>query len=356
MFDNLRKNSVKKVLAISIIFMVVGLLFVVLELPNVFAIAKGHVQFEKLAVDEIEENVIVDTNTNVNFGAFLEEYEENTKTHVTRTTDMYYVIWTGDEDDVDYRFMAIKVPASDISRMEDMAEATYYEEYVEPIQFSGAIKKMDKEELRYFEEFFLEWGMTEEEFGDYLLPYYIDTGALVGGAAAFVFVVVVIGLILIAVGVIILLSAVNGRSLKAIKKELETLGITEESAEMEYENARIYGDIRIGNRMIFYMLGSTPHMILNDKLVWAYLNTTTHRTNGIKTGTTYAVVLNTMEKKSVNVSVKNENMALSVLQDVKQNIPWVVVGYSDDLKRMYNVDFQNFLEMLYNKVKNGQNF
>ena len=141
-----------------------------------------------------------------------------------------------------------------------------------------------------------------------------------------------------------------------LKKELETLGITEDSAEMEYENARIYGDIRISNRMLFYMMGSTPHVVLNDKLVWAYQNTTTHRTNGIKTGTTYAVVLSTMDKKSVNISVKNENTALSVLQDIKQNMPWVVVGYSDELKHMYQRDFANFLELLYNMVKAEQQF
>lgn len=141
-----------------------------------------------------------------------------------------------------------------------------------------------------------------------------------------------------------------------LKKELETLGITEDSAEMEYENARIYGDIRISNRMLFYMMGSTPHVVLNDKLVWAYQNTTTHRTNGIKTGTTYSVVLNTMDKKSMNISVKNENTALSVLQDIQQNIPWVVVGYSDDLRYMYQKDFANFLELLYNKVKAEQQF
>lgn len=356
MFENLRKKSIKKVLFVVILLIVVGFLFAVFQIPNLMALMKGHERFESLAPDEIKEKVIVDATIEVNFGAFMEEYEENTKTHVTKTTDMYYVIWTGDEDDMDYRYMAIKVPAYYIDQMDEMADATYNYEYVEPISFSGAIKKMDSQELQYFEEYFLESGFTREELDDYIIPYYIEEGELVGGGAGLVYVLLVFGLILMVIGVCILVSTVKGGSLKALKKELETYGITEDGADMEYENARIYGDVRIGNRLTFYMVGSHPHVILNEKLVWAYQHTTTHRTNGIKTGTTYSVVLSTNEKKSTYVNVANENMALSILQDIKQNIPWVVVGYSDDLKNMYNKDFANFLELLYNKVKSEQQF
>ncbi len=356
MFENLRKKSIKKIMLIVILLIVVGFLFSAFQIPSLIALMKGHEKFESLAPNEIKENIIVDATIDVNFGAFMEEYEENTKTHVTRTTDMYYVIWTGEEDDMDYRYMAIKVPESYIAEMDAMADATYNYEYVEPISFSGAIKEMDSQELQYFEEYFLESGFTREELDDYIIPYFIDQGSMVGSNAVMVYVLLVFGLILMVIGVCILVSTMKGGSLKALKKELEACGITEDGADMEYENARIYGDVRIGNRLTFYMSGSHPHVILNEKIVWAYQHTTTHRTNGIKTGTTYAVVLSTTEKKSTHVSVANENMALSVLQDIKQNMPWVVVGYSDELRNMYNQDFANFLELLYNKVKSGQQF
>lgn len=356
MFENLRKKSIKKVMLVVVLLAVVGLIFVVVQVPSLLALLRGKVEFESLAPNQIKSNIIVEADIQCNFGAFLEEYEKNTKTNVTRTTDMYYVIWTGDEADMDYRYMAIKVPASDIDAMEAMAEVTYYYEYVDPIRYEGTIRKMDSEELEYFEEYFLESGFTREELGDYILPYYIETGALVGSDAGMVYFLLIFGLVLIIVGVVLLISTINGGSLKALKKELETYGITEDAADMEYENARIYGDIRIGNRLVFYMIGSKPHVILIDKLVWAYQNTTTHRTNGIKTGTTYSVVLSTTEKKSTHIGVANESMAVSVLQDIKQNMPWVIVGYSDDLSKMYNKEFQNFLELLYNKVKNGQQF
>lgn len=357
MFENLKKASIKKALLPIIILFIAGAIFIGVQLPNLVALMKGHVKFETLAPDEIKENIIVDATIEVNFGAFLEEYEENTKTHVTRTTDMWYVIWTGDDDDVDYRYMGIKVPASDISKMDDMADATYYYEYVEPIEYSGAIKKMDDEEYRYLKEYFLESGFTEDELGDYIIPYYINAGALTGSSEGGVYVFFGLGVLLVVIGIIMLISALTGKNLKKFKKELEAYGISENEAEYEYENAQTFGkgtDIRVGRRLTFYMVGSKPHALLNDKLVWAYQNTTTHRTNGIKTGTTYSVVLNTYEKKSMHLGVNKEEQAIEILQYIKQTLPWVVVGYSDDLSKLYNRDFQNFLELLYNKVKNGQ--
>lgn len=359
MFEQLKKNSVKKSLAPAIILMVIGLLLVGVQIPSVMALLRGHHQFEELTPYEIKGNMIVDVNLSVNLGAFIEEWEENTTTHVTKTTDMWYVIWTGDEDDMDYRFMGIKVPASEISKMDEMCDTYYYGEYFEPIQYSGAIQKMDKEELSYFEDFFLENGFTEEELEDWILPYYINVGALTGGAAVTVWVFVVIGLILIAIGVIIMILSMTGSKLKALKKELSDLGIGENEVEYEYDSSQEFGkgtDIRIGRRLIFYMMGSTPHVLLKDKLVWAYQNTTTHRTNGIKTGTTYSVVLTTIEKKAMHLSVASEAQAVNILQYINQDMPWVVVGYSDDIRRLYNGDFQNFLQMHYYKVKNGQSY
>ena len=356
MLEGLRKKSIKKILPVVIILWILGLLCSGLEISNLLAVTKAPVKFESLEVEEIKENVIVNATIDVNFGAFLEEYEENTSTHQTRTTDMYYVIWTGDDDAVDYRYMGIKVPDYYIFRMDQMTEATFNGEIVEPIEYSGAIKKMDEEEFDYLKEYFLLMDFTEEELPEYIIPYYIDCGALVGGAATTVYVIFGLGLVLIALGVIILINAVKGGSLKKFKKELETLGISEDSADIEYENARVFGDIRIGSRLTFYMIGSRPHVVMNDAIVWAYTHTTTHRTNGIKTGTTYAVVLATNEKKVMNIPVKNESVCLSVLDDMQKYMPWVVLGYSDELRNLYNKDMANFLEIVYNKVKNGQQF
>ena len=220
--------------------------------------------------------------------------------------------------------MGIKVPASDADVMDAMAEACYNEEYFDTtMEYAGT------------------------------LPYYIDEGALVGGAAVFPYLLTGIGAALVWGAIVFFILLLCGSGLKAIKKELADAGITESEAELEYGDAKVFAknnDVRIGRRLLFYMSGSKAHIIPKDKIVWAYMKTTTHRTNGIKTGTTYEVAVYTYGKKSVLISVNKEKVALEILQYIGDTMPWVVVGYSDDLNRLFCGNYSEFLELRYNSA------
>ena len=193
MLEKLKKKSILKSLPTVIILLAVGIVLLVLEFSNVKSMIRGHVVFESLAPEEINSDLIVDVTLYDNFGCYMEEYEENTKTHSKRTTDLYYVIWTGDEYAEDFRYMGIKVPASDENAMEKMADASYYGEYSDPIKYSGAINKMKPEEYKYFKEYFIESGFSEDEIDEWTLPYYISVGALTGSTATSAWVIVGIG-------------------------------------------------------------------------------------------------------------------------------------------------------------------
>lgn len=316
-------------------------------------------QFETLAPDEINSSLVVDVDLYYNFGYYMEQYEENTTTHTRRTTDLYYVICTGDGSEDDFRYMGIKVPASDEKSMDLMTEATYNYEYSDPIRYSGAIKKMTTEEYNYFKEFFEGSDITEDEMNEWTLPYYINVGALTGSAAVSAWVMAGIGAALTLIAVILLILALTGGKLRDFKKELQEIGMDESSVDYEYEGASLFskkGDLRVGRRLLFFIVGSKPHVIAADKLVWAYQSTTTHRTNGIKTGTTYAVMLRTIDKKSFLVAVSNEAEAQEALQYISQQIQGAIVGYDDNLNKMYQKDFQNFLELKYNQREQGDPF
>ncbi len=352
MLEKLKKKSIIKSLPAALILLVTGIALFGAEISNMKSLLRGHVVFESLAPEEINGDLIVDVTLYDNFGCYMEQYEENTKTHARHTTDLYYVIWTGDENAQDFRYMGIKVPASDEYKMEEMAEATYYGEYSDPIKYSGAVNKMTSEEYEYFKEYFLESDFTEEELDDWTLPYYINVGALTGGAATSAWIIAGLGGALFLAGVFLLVLALTGGKLKTFKKELAQAGFEEGSVDYEYEGARLFNkksDFRVGRRLTFFLIGSKPHVVANDKLVWVYQSTTTHRTNGIKTGTTYAVMLRTFDKKSFTVAVSNEGEAQEALQYISQTIPGAVVGYDDELNKMYQRDFQNFLQLKYNQ-------
>ena len=87
-------------------------------------------------------------------------------------------------------------------------------------------------------------------------------------------------------------------------------------------------------------------------MVWAYQSTTTHRTNGIKTGTTYALmVFAEGYKNALLVSVPDEQTAQDILQKIKERFPWVMLGYSKELEKMYKKEHEKFLSLLYNTVE-----
>lgn len=120
-----------------------GLMMIVFCFSALKTQIRGPVKFESLAPDEITNGLIVDVTLYDNLGCYMEEYIENTSTPINITTSLYYVIWTGDDEADDYRYIGIKVPASEKNAMENMAEATYYGyEYSDPIRYSGVIRSM----------------------------------------------------------------------------------------------------------------------------------------------------------------------------------------------------------------------
>ncbi len=136
-----------------------------------------------------------------------------------------------------------------------------------------------------------------------------------------------------------------------MKKEIEASGYSEERVSSEYASAPVLNkgnELRIGKTFLFYLDGSKPRLIKNDSIVWAYQKTTTHRTNGIKTGTTYSILIYLADKKTRDISVNSEAVAKEVLQCMEQNIPRAVLGYSEELNRIYRREYDNFLKLRYN--------
>lgn len=354
MFEELKKKSIKNSIVWLVFAFIIGGLMIGLNVSNLGKMMKGHVVFEELAPDEINDTLIVDATIKDNFGAFLERYEKNTKTGVERTTDLYYVIWTGDDYDTDYRYMAIRVPASYETRMEKMCENTYEGIVSSSISFSGKIEEMDSDEYKYFKEYFLESEFTEEEFNAETLPYYIYVDELTGSSAGFVYALVIGGAVIILASLIYIVGVNNGSKLKTIKKEIQLAGCSEARVESDYASATELlknKDLCVGRMFTYYMDGATPHALYNENILWAYHNVITHRTNGIKTGTSYQVIVVTKDKKRHTINVDKENTAIMVLESMGSRLPWMIIGYSDELNRMFNKNFVAFLDLKYNKVE-----
>jgi len=351
MFEELKKKTFKASLFLSIILLIAGAVLSFFFADEVFYAVTGYADFEELDSEEIK-NQNVDFAMNANFGCYLEEYEYNEDTKRSRTTFLYYVIWTGDENATDFRYMTVKVPAKMEKEMEEMADNSFNEIYSEPIDISGKIKKLSDEEYEYFVEYFAESEWTADEIEEGTLPYYIDvynskTTMIVLHSIAFVG-----GVLLLVWGIYRIIKGSKGGYLKKLQNDYTSAGYTESTVASDFNHGFAMNkkaNFKIGRLMIYYQSGSEFRAIPANKLMWAYLNRVTHRTNGIKTGTTYNVVFVVENVKSAyTVPVDNEQMALDILEKIDKMFPWVIVGYSDDLKKMLAKDRASFVALRYN--------
>ena len=352
---HMKKDLIRKTFKSSlfgiVVMLIIGIALLYFFAGSFFRILKGHTVFEELEPNEISSQ-IVDASIKDNFGAFLEEYSKNTKTNIETSKAFYYVIWTGDDDAKDYRYMAIKVPASYEDEMEDMANNTYNYMANEPIQFSGSIEKMDDQEYRYFKEYFLDGGYSEAEFEEATIPYYIDVDRLTGASAIFTIILFAVGVLLVVISIWKFISALTGGKVKKLYKDIEAAGYNESVVEADYAaGVDFKRSTKVGNIFTYYLDNSSyARAFLNKDIVWAYMQTTTHRTNGIKTATTYAINVFTIndKKNPILVEVKNEKVALEMVEYFSSHMPWAVVGYSDEISGFYYREYEAFLQQRYN--------
>lgn len=351
MFEELRKKTFKTSLIWSVILLIAGGLLTFLFADEVIDAVTGYENFEQLTPEEIKDQN-VDFAMTTNFGCCMEEYEYNEDTKETKTTHLYYVVWTGDEYVTAFRYMAVKVPADMADAMEEMANNTYQDMYSDPIHVSGKIKEFDDEEYEYFKEYFKDAGWTDEDIEGGTLPYYIDCYKSKAGTIVLNVFLFLLGVLLIVWAVYRVIKGAKGGYLKKFEQDYTAAGYTEGTIRSDYNHSipiNKKANFKIGRLMIYYQLISEVRAIPVKKLMWAYMNRVTHRTNGIKTGTSYNLMLLAEgEKNPSSFSMDNEQTALDALEKIEKMFPWVVVGYSDQLKNLHAKDPAAFADLRYN--------
>lgn len=357
MFETLRKSSFKSSLILSVILLIAGGVLSVFNMSDAFFAATGHADFASLSPDKIRSQ-LVDVELWETYGCFLESGSKNTSTNRVTISDYYYVIYTGSVDDLDtdFKYMSIKVPAAYLNQMENMTENTYNGLITSPLSFSGKIKKLDDDELDYFESFWKEMDFTKDEIAEMTIPYYIDVEENPALQNILYILLFAAGIALILWGVLRIVKGAKGGYLKALHEDIARSGYPETYVESDFHTAASFakkGQIRIGRLFTYYDVnGTQPRAIPNKNIIWAYQSTTTHRTNGIKTVTTYSVVIFADGyKNSFNIGVVNEGIAQQMLQRISLSFPWVVLGYSDELNALFRKNRTQFLDLRYNTVE-----
>ena len=86
------------------------------------------------------------------------------------------------------------------------------------------------------------------------------------------------------------------------------------------------------------------------ELAWAYNNVTTHYTNGVKTGTSITTVIYKVDGKRFEIAGNQFNPNL-VINAIMSKAPWVICGYSDELKTLWNSKNSEFFAAVAQKKR-----
>jgi hypothetical protein len=362
MYDRLKKLSMKGVMkrlgagiiALLIILFVAGQSFLKL--------AKGPQDLYQLTVDQLP-NSYVEGDINVILGAYAEYYVENDD-GTEEITDNYYIIPVGEEE-----FVGLAVNKEDFGTADQIYNETYdymmgyRDDLSTSMKVTGTINKMEDEVYEFYEEWFMTSGIlenpTKEKFERVALPYVLEIDKVGKLDTYIVYLLAALSVILVLAMLYAFIAGITGLYLRPVKKYITKHQdlYSEERVESDFMNATTIENVMVGNTWTFYTKGCKTYMIENKDIVWAYLEETTHRVNGIKSGVSKSLVLYNQKKKKLAIPMKKSNYVNSVLGIYSHTQPHMVIGFSEELKQCFNKDFESFLKLPYqNQANQEQDF
>lgn len=339
MFDELKKLISKKVMRKVLISTGVLLIILLVISQSLIKFIKGPTDLNSISIDELKGSY-VEADIDTIFGAFASLTETESKS--TRTTKQYYIIPVGE-----YELIGLEVLKSDIYEADRIMNSMSTS--AKPMHVKGTIKKMSSDLEYYYYQWFDEY-MDEdsaEYVDEYALTYVLEINKVGFLDVSILYVALFICAAILLYIIIILVKMLSGLNLSKIKKFLNKNETTDHlgKVESDYFQAVPIETIRVGKSYTFYFKGTTPNIIRNHDIIWAYLKRTTHRTNGLKTGVTKSLLLNTRTKKTHTIDMKKEENITFALEQYSNNNPHIILGFSDDLQKTYKKAFNEFLNM-----------
>ena len=363
MLQKLKSASLKKVMPGIIILFIAAAGLLVYFGPDFITWAKGPVAFEELSINEIE-NQYVTMTFELTFGTFATEVTTTTRNGAKvseRDTMQYHAVLVGGLDryvntneDLYWEFVGLAVPARyfDTTKIIDSNSDEFFETYDlraldTTMQITGQILPMDDEMLRHYRSFFREADYTDDEFKEYCAPYYIKVDHLKRGHADFVLFMNALAVILLLWAVYMLIKALTGGYQRKLIKALKAQGEMElERADADFESAsEPTKGIRIGRNYLFDCSGAKTDVFALRQVAWAYSHQVNHQKYGRTVSTTYSIILYTENKKSHQLTMPSKAASDQVLDELNRKCPAGIFGYSDQLKQLFNKNYDEFTRL-----------
>lgn len=304
------------------------------------------------------EGQYVETEVNLIYDWYAYTESTNSSTNISTVTEKEYIIPVGEAE-----YMGLAVEAGYIDAADELLDASYAlltgasDTSGEGFTVKGTILPLTGESLDFYHQVvgYDDWTAEEQQLflplvlkADYLGSMdRSGTWLLTAGAGA-----------ALLAAVWMLVSALTGRyqsRIRAYCKASESPEATLEQLDAFYQSTEPVNGVRLGRWMLFDA-GSKTTVLDGNDVVWAYMRTVQHRTNGIPTGKTQGVVVRTRGGKTYEISMKKQKMVYELLDAVGQVMPHVVLGYTARLEQLYNTRLQDFVRLPYDAALRAEIF
>lgn len=158
------------------------------------------------------------------------------------------------------------------------------------------------------------------------------------------------GIALLGIAVYRLIKGARGGFLRSLMWDIANAGYTESAIDSDYAGAKIMDKwgIRLGQLMIYDISSTKARAIPNTKILWAYTDLQSYPTKYGRDIHVNTLVLHVEgEAKEYRMVFSEKANATQMLQQINEKFPWVVTEYSEKLKKLFNQNRAEFMQLRY---------
>lgn len=347
----LKMKSLKYALLWAAIFWVFAGVIGFKSIPAALNVVKGPISWDEVDFSGDIEGLYVTGTLYGIYDYYCEEVNEDNETlsreYLIDADDEYYIAMRAEGDDDMAAADALMEACWAYMDGEDDGTLMEQAQY----EITGVITAIPEDSMEFFYQY-LEWDEMSAEDQEIFLPYYIDVNQAGSNSTSPTegIIMAVLSIVFLICGAVSLIWVVTGRYQKSIKKYLDQCpneDVAREKVERFFETTEEVEGLRYNEEFISGQVGATTVFGEIDKIVWIYLDVTTHKRNFITVRTDYKIAIGFADGDRQFANAKNEESAKQHIQKLAELCPQAILGYSDELNKMFNKDLNGFLKLRY---------
>lgn len=261
-----------------------------------------------------------------------------------------YYVAAGDENN--WAYMGCELRGKKNDRAYDMLEKIIDietnggDDYssLDTFTVTGRVERITGENLKYHTEYTQEladyYGFTQEDIDELFVPYVIIQPQ-VGDGEFMSYVLAIIGLVLIVAAFGMCGCAIFADPLKNIRAYAKSTGneeLTMSYIENFYAQTPDRYNCKVNDKYFMTTGKGKADFCETKNIIWFYKYVVTRKTNFVTVGHDYYVRIQQANGKMIQLMTRNESEAGDAINYLMKYIPDAIVGYSDELSKMYSKD------------------